>query len=46
MGAPAWTVDVDGPAVVDESVEYGGGCDVVAEIVAPSVPFDVGGDHS
>jgi hypothetical protein len=45
-GAPAWPDDVDGEAVVGESVEDGGGGDVISEVGAPGFPLDVGGDDT
>lgn len=46
VGAPAGPVDVDGSAVVDESVEDGGSGDVVSEVGPPLVPLDVRGDDA
>ena len=46
LGSPTRTVDVDGVAVVGESVEDGCGCDVVAQVVSPFIPLDVGRDDT
>jgi len=45
LSAPAGSVDSDGVSAVDESVEDGRGGDAVtAEVFAPALPVDVGGD--